>query len=79
MMARTPARDPEELLIEQTLGAYRERDMNGVPMATAAWSDLSTQGRVRAFNAQVQMRAIEAALDDDGYNSTIKAVLARLG
>lgn len=78
MMARPLARDPEALLIEQTLGAYRERDAYGMPVAPAAWSDLSTEGRVRAFEALVQMRAIEATLDADGYDSTVKAVLARL-
>jgi hypothetical protein len=78
MTARTPKRDPEDLLIEQTLGAHRELDVHGVPMAPAAWSDLSSEGRVRAFRAQVQMRTLEAALDENGWNSTVKAVLARL-
>ena len=79
MTTRNPRRDPEELLIEDTLGAYRDRGPDGLPMAPAAWSDLTSEGRVRAFAAQVEMRTIEAALDPDGWNSTVKAVLARLG
>jgi hypothetical protein len=75
---RRNARDPEQALIEATLGAHRDRDPDGNARPSSAWADLSVEGRVKAFHAQSEMRAIECALDPDGWDSTVKAVLERL-
>lgn len=69
---------PEDLLVEATLGAWRRRDRDGLPMPPPAWADLTDAGRVRAYEAQLQARAWERALDDDGLSSTVYAVLARI-
>lgn len=75
---RRNGRDPEQALIEATLGAHRDRDPDGNARPSPAWADLSAVGRVKAFQAQVEMRAIERALDPNGWDSTVKAVLERL-
>jgi hypothetical protein len=66
-----------EALIEAVAGAYREHDRYGV-RPLAAWFDLDEHGRREAFDAAVQSRALEAALDPDGLSSTAHAVLARI-
>lgn len=76
--ARRNARDPEQVLIEATLGAHRDRDPDGNARPSSAWADLSVAGRVKAFEALIEMRAIESALDPNGWDSTVKAVLERL-
>ncbi|MCC6650840.1 MAG: hypothetical protein IT348_06795 [Candidatus Eisenbacteria bacterium] len=69
---------PEDLLVEGTLGAWRRRDGDGLPVPPAEWADLTDAGRVRAYEAQLRSRAWERALDDDGLSSTVHAVLARI-
>lgn len=68
----------ESALIEEAAGAFRPRDPRGLG-TLAAWHDLSPEGREAAFEASVQARALEAALDPQGRSQTVKAVLARLG
>lgn len=72
------ANSPEDLLVEATLGAWRRRDHDGLPMPPAEWADLSDAGRVRAYEAQLLSREWERALDDAGLSSTVHAVLARI-
>jgi hypothetical protein len=72
-------REAEELLIEAALGAYRDRDLEGLPLPAPAWADLTPQGREEVFRRQLQSRLIESALDERGWNSTVRAVMERLG
>lgn len=68
----------ESLLIEEAAGAFRPRDPRAVGVLPA-WHDLSPDGRERAFELSVELRALEAALDPQGRSGTVRAVLARLG
>ena len=69
--------EEEELLIEAVAGAFRDRTAEGIS-SHPGWHDLDEAGRVRAFDAAKQMRAMEAALDPEGLSTTARAVLARL-
>lgn len=69
---------PEDLLVEATLGAHRQPGEAGVPAPPPEWADLSDAGRMRAYEAQLLAREWERALDDDGFSSTVHAVLARI-
>jgi hypothetical protein len=72
-------RDDEELLIEATLTAHRERDADGFPVAPPQWWDLSPEGRDLALQLQLAARRMESLLDERGWSSTVKAVMERLG
>lgn len=65
-------------LIEQVVGAFRERDPDGRIKASPAWHDLEAADRDAAFEATVLQRSLESALDAEGLSSTAKAVLARI-
>ncbi len=67
-----------EELIEQVVGAFRERDADGRVRAHHAWYDLAAAERVEAFEQARLQRAMEAALDARGLSSTVKAVLGRI-
>lgn len=67
-----------EALIEQVVSAARARDPRGGVRPSPAFYDLDDAGRVEAFELSIKQRRIEAALDDDGHNATVKAVLAKL-
>ena len=68
-----------EVLIEAAATAHRPRDpRTGAILAHPAWADLDAAGRVQAFEAAVELRALEAALDPEGVSTTGRAVLARL-
>jgi hypothetical protein len=72
---------PEErdALIEATTTAHRARDpFTGRARAHEAWHDLDEEGRRRAFEETMRLRAMESALDPDGMSTTAHAVLARL-
>jgi hypothetical protein len=68
----------ESSLIEEVAGAFRPRDPRTLA-SLPAWHDLSADGREQAYELSAQMRAVEAALDRDGYSSTVRAVLDRIG
>jgi hypothetical protein len=72
------ARERDELLVEAALGAHRDRDRDGLPLPAPAWADLAPEGRALVFRRQLQSRFVESALDERGWNSTVRAVLARL-
>jgi hypothetical protein len=72
----TPAE--REALIEQVVGAHRERDAEGSARAHSAWHDLDDDARREAFEQTLIARRLEAALDPEGRSSTVKAVLARI-
>lgn len=68
----------QELLIEATLSAHRHRDPDGLPVAPAEWWDLSPEACESVFRRQLRARAIERAVHERGWSSTIVAVMARL-
>jgi hypothetical protein len=72
----TPAE--REALIEAVLTAHRPRDPHGEIRPSAAFHDLDADGRAAAFDAALEARAMEAALDPDGLSTTARAVLARI-
>ena len=68
-----------EALIEAVTTAFRPRDLlTGALRAHDAWHDLDAKGRTEAYEATLQSRELEAALDPEGLSSTARAVLARL-
>ena len=67
-----------EALIEQVVGAFRER-VRGEIRPEPAFYDLDDADRQAAFDATLEARQLEAALDPQGLSSTAHAVLARLG
>lgn len=69
----------DDTLIEAVLGAHRERDRDGLPVAPPQWWDLSPEARVEAFHRQAQARLIESLLDENGWSGTVRAVMERLG
>lgn len=71
--------DPEDLLVEATLGAYRQLDAEGLPLPPPEWSDLSPSARVRAYREQCKLRQLERLAHPQGLNATVRAVMARLG
>jgi len=70
--------DVEAALFEATLGAYRERDADGLPSAPPQWWDLSPEACELACLRQAEARLLESALDERGWSGTVKAVLQRL-
>lgn len=72
----TPAE--REALIEAVVTAHRPRDPHGEIRPSAAFFDLDEEGRRAAFDAALEARAMEAALDPQGLSTTARAVLARI-
>ena len=70
--------DPNEILIEEALSAYRERTSSGRIVSSPAWWDLPESAREELYRRQLQSRLIESALAPDGMSSTVRSVLARL-
>jgi hypothetical protein len=70
--------DRDDLLVEAVLGAHRERDADGLPVAPPQWWDLSPEDRERAFRLQLAARRVEGLLDARGWSGTVKAVMERL-
>ncbi len=68
----------DELLLEQVTSAHRERHADGSIRSHPAWHDLDEAGRAQAFEATVELRKLEAALDEDGHSSTVRSLLARI-
>jgi hypothetical protein len=68
----------EELLLEQVIGAHRERGVDGSIRSHPAWHDLSEQARAEAFDATLVSRQLEVGLDALGRSTTVRAVLARI-
>jgi hypothetical protein len=71
-------RAEREALIAAVGSAYRERDRDGAIRAHPAWADLGPEDRAAAFEAALELRALEAALDPEGLSTTARAVLARI-
>ena len=64
------------MLIEEATTAWRPRTPDGQTLAHPAWADLDPGARDAAFEEALLMRIFEAALDDDGYSTTVRAVAA---
>ena len=70
--------DEKDVLIEQAVSAYRERNASGRILPSATWFDLSEDERDVLFVRQLESRILESALDATGLSSTARAVLSRL-
>jgi hypothetical protein len=68
----------EELLLEQVTSAHRERGLDGAVRFHPSWYDLDEPARAAAFEATVELRKLEAAMDPEGMSSTVRALLARV-
>ena len=68
----------EELLVEKAISSYRRRDQGGAVQVSPAWADLSPENRRIAFDEALKLRKMEAALDERGRSSTVRAVLERI-
>jgi hypothetical protein len=71
--------EPKELLIEEAVSAFRERNSWGRIVPTPVWWDLTPEGREEVFERQLASRIIERAIDPGNRSTTVRAVLARLG
>ena len=71
-------RDPTELLIEAALSPFREQDATGRILPHPAWFDLAPEQRERLFEAQMESRALERLMREDGMSATARMVAARL-
>ena len=67
----------EDALIEEVAGAFRPTDPRQLA-ALPAWHDLSPAGREEAYERSLTLRTLEAALDAEGYSSTVRAILKRI-
>jgi hypothetical protein len=72
-----PGKD-RDALVEQAAGAFRARDPRGFVLSHPAWHDLDEAGREEAFELAEKLRALEAAMDEEGLSTTARAVLARI-
>ena len=68
----------EESLIEEATTAWRPRTPDGRILDHPAWADLDAAARLKAFEETLVMRMLEAALDADGYSTTVHAVAAAI-
>jgi hypothetical protein len=67
----------ESNLIEELAGAWRPRDPTSL-RSHPAFFDLGEDARRRAYELALVSRELEAALDERGWSSTVRAVLGRL-
>lgn len=70
--------EPKDLLIEEAVSAFRERNSWGRILPSPAWMDLPPADREALFDRQLTGRIIERAIDPNGRSSTVRAVFARL-
>jgi hypothetical protein len=68
----------EDDLIEELAGAWRPRDQTTLRFHPAFF-DVGEDARRRAHALALTSRPLEAALDPDGWSSTVRAVINRLG
>ena len=64
------------MLIEEATTAWRPRTPDRQVLEHPAWADLDAAGRTAAFMETLAMRGLEAALDPDGYSTTVRSVAA---
>ncbi len=68
----------DEVRLEALTRAQRDLDPEGLPVPPSEWFDLSADACDELFRRQARARALESALDPRGWNSTVRAVFARL-
>ena len=68
----------QEMLVEEAASAWRPRTPDGQTLEHPAWADLAPAARRTAFEDALVMRVLEAALDAEGYSTTVRAVAARI-
>ena len=66
-----------ERAIEESASAWRPTSHLALPVHPS-WYDLDAEGREQAFEVARRSRLMEAALDSQGWSSTVHAVLQRL-
>lgn len=67
-----------DILIEASVTAFRERDVDGNPAPPPQWWDLEPAALDELYRRQLEARELERALDPAGETATVKAVLARI-
>lgn len=67
----------EKALFEEALSAYRNVHRGRV-RPSPAWFDLPVQERERLFRETEKLRALEAALSQEGMDTTARRVLAMI-
>jgi hypothetical protein len=70
--------EPKDLLMEEAVSAFRERNSRGLVLPSPAWWDLPPGDREALFERQLASRIIERAVDPNGQSTTVRAVLGRL-
>jgi hypothetical protein len=70
--------EPKELLIEEAVSAFRERDSWGRILPSPAWFDLPPEDREALFERQLTSRIFERAIDPSGRSTTVRAILVRI-
>ena len=68
----------QEMLIEEATTAWRPRTPDGRILDHPTWADLDATARQQVFEETLVMRVLEAALDPDGYSTTVRAVAAAI-
>lgn len=71
--------EPQDLLIERAVSAYRDRDSSGQIVPSPAWWDLSPEGREEVFRRQLLSRILEREISRARRSTTVQAVFNRLG
>ncbi|NUP11726.1 MAG: hypothetical protein HOW73_37240 [Polyangiaceae bacterium] len=64
-----------DALVEEVVSAHRAIDPRGALIPSPAFHDLDDEDRMRAFEASIAARTLEAALDPGGRSTTVRAVL----
>jgi len=70
--------EPKDLLIEESVSAFRERNSWGRILPSSAWWDLAPGDREVLFERQLASRIIECAIDPNRRSTTVREVLRRL-
>jgi hypothetical protein len=65
-------------LVEASVTAYRERDLEGRLTPPSEWWDLAPEALDELFQRQLLTHEIERVMDPRGQSATVKAVLARI-
>ena len=68
----------QETLIEDATTGWRPRTPDGRIHENPACAGLDAVGREATFEESLVMRAIEAALDPDGFSTAVRALAAAI-
>lgn len=68
----------DDVRLESLTRAHRDRDPDGLPLPPSEWFDLSAEACEELFRRQSRARAIESAVHERGWSSTVAAVLTRI-